>query len=66
MTSNKKSTLLQNRWISPKRFEEELEIKVSTQNKLRMSGKLPYSKFGKFVRYDRNKIDQMLENAEVL
>lgn len=60
------STSLQPRWISPKRFEEEFEIKVSTQNKLRMAGKLPYSKFGKFIRYDRKKIDKLFEDAEVV
>lgn len=52
-------------WLSPLELEEEFGIKVSTQNKLRMAKKIPYSKFGKFVKYSRSKINQMLKDAEV-
>ena len=53
------------RWISPLEFEEEFFIKISTQNKMRMAGTLPYSKLGKSVFYDRLKIDELLENARM-
>lgn len=53
-------------WFSPKQLEERYGIKVSTQNKLRQEKKLPYSKFGKFIRYNCKKIDKLLEDAEVV
>ncbi len=53
-------------WLSPKDLEAEYDIKISTQNKMRMAKKLPYSKIGKFVRYSRTKINQMFEDAEVV
>ncbi len=52
-------------WLSPKELEEEFGIKISTQNKMRMAKIIPYSKLGKFVRYSRTKINQMLKDAEV-
>ena len=52
-------------WLSPLELEEEFGIKRSTQNKMRMKKIIPYSKLGKFVRYSRIKINQMLEDAEV-
>ena len=54
-----------NDWISPDQLEEEFDVKKSTQAKMRMAGTLPYSKLGKFVRYNRAKINQMLEDSEV-
>ena len=56
---------VEKRWISVNGFEEEFEVSASTQNKMRMSGKLPYSKLGKKVFYDRIKIDKMFEDAKV-
>ncbi len=52
-------------WLSPTDLEQEFEISISTQNKMRMKNAIPYSKVGKFVRYSRVKINQWLENAEV-
>ena len=52
-------------WLSPIDLEKEFGIKVSTQNKMRIAKKIPYSKFGKFVKYSRTKINKMLQNAEV-
>ncbi len=55
-----------NEWLSPDDFEKEFSIKKSTQAKLRMNGKIPYSKIGsKIVRYSRTKINQWLSDAEV-
>jgi len=53
-------------WLSPLELENEFGIKRSTQNKMRMKKILPYSKIGKFVRYSRARINQMLEDAEVV
>lgn len=52
-------------WLSPSDLEEEFGVKISTQNKMRIANKIPYSKFGKFVKYSRTKIHQMLLDAEV-
>ncbi len=52
-------------WLTPLDLQEVSGIKISTQNKMRMAGTLPYSKVGKFVRYSRTKINQMFEDAEV-
>jgi len=53
------------RWLSPDDFEEEFGMSKSTQSKKRSCGKLPYSKFGGFVRYDRFKIDKLLEEHDI-
>jgi len=52
-------------WLSPQELEEEFGIKPSTQAKMRASGTLVYSKLGKFVRYNRKKIIDILESSEV-
>ena len=59
-------TAMVKEWLSPQDLEAEFGIKISTQNKMRMAKKLPYSKIGKFVRYSRTKINQMFEDAEVV
>lgn len=53
------------RWLSPKNLEQEFEITISTQAKLRMGKKIPFSKIGKFIRYDRILINKWLENHNV-
>ena len=57
--------MLKKEWLSTIDLEEEFGIKISTQNKMRMAKKLPYSKFGKRVFYSRVKINTMLEDCEV-
>ena len=53
------------RWLSPSDLESEFGIKISSQNKMRMAKTIPYSKFGKHVKYDRLLIDAMLEDAQI-
>jgi len=61
MEENKK------RWLTPQEFEDEFAICVETQKKMRSARSIPYSKIGrKFIRYDRYKIDQWLEEHEVV
>jgi predicted DNA-binding transcriptional regulator AlpA len=55
----------QKRWLSPEELESEFGISMSTQAKMRMSGKIPFSKIGGFVRYDRRKIDKWFEKHEI-
>lgn len=55
------------RWLTPDELFEEYRISTSTQAKLRMKNKIPFSKIGaKFIRYDRNAIDKWLENHIVV
>ena len=59
--------MLKKEWLSPLDLEREYGLKVSLQAKLRMDRKIPHSKInGKTIRYSRTKIEQWLENAEVL
>lgn len=53
-------------WLTPLDLERELDLKVSLQAKLRMRKAIPFSKVGKTIRYSRTKINEWLEDAEVL
>jgi hypothetical protein len=52
---------IQVKWINPKVFAEEFGMAITTQAKLRMQRKIPYTKIGGFIYYNRNDIDQWLE-----
>ena len=54
------------RWFTPKGLEDNYEIKISTQAKMRMKRKIPFSKIGKFIRYDKYEIDKWFENNKVV
>lgn len=55
------------RWLNPSQLFEEYGISESTQAKYRMMKKIPFSKVGgKFIKYDRQKIDNWLEAHEVV
>lgn len=59
---------MEKRWLNPDDLFQEFGISKSTQAKMRMhrSGSgLPYTKFGKFIRYDRMLIDKWLEEHNV-
>lgn len=56
------------RWLSPRDLEEEFGISQSSQSKMRMSSNsstLPFSKIGKYIKYDRIEIDKWFENHRV-
>ena len=60
--------ILQKRWFDPSEFEKEYGFSKSTQSKMRMSSNastLPFSKIGKFIRYDRILIDKWLEDHQI-
>ncbi|MFW9627661.1 MAG: helix-turn-helix domain-containing protein [Sulfurospirillum sp.] len=50
------------RWINPKEFREEFGISENVQSTLRKEKRIPFSKIGGFVFYDRTIIDKWLEN----
>lgn len=59
---------LSKRWLSPLELEIEYGFKKSSQAKMRMtknSTKIPFSKIGKYIRYDRVAIDNWLEEHQV-
>jgi len=53
------------RWLTPDDFEQEFGMSKETQAKKRSAGDLPYSKIGRFIFYDRNKLDILLEKNNV-
>lgn len=54
------------RWLSPKDFENIFKIKQSTQAKMRMNKTIPFSKIGKFIRYDIFEINKWFEKHKVI
>jgi len=65
---SKHNDLTQKRWLSPSELQEEYGFSKSTQAKMRMahsSSTLPFSKVGKFIRYDRYLIDAWLEEHQM-
>ena len=60
--------ILQKRWLTPEDLKQEYGFSKSTQAKMRMasnSSTLPFSKIGKYIRYDRHAIDRWLEEHQV-
>ena len=56
------------RWLSPDDLANEYGFSKSTQAKMRMasnSSTIPFSKIGKFIRYDRVAIDTWLINHKI-
>jgi len=51
----------QKRWLNPKNLADEYGFGESNQAKLRMERKIPFSKIGRYIRYDRIEIDKWLE-----
>ena len=54
------------RWLTPKELLEEFAFSIDNQAKMRMDKKIPYSKIGKYIRYDREEINKWLEDHAVV
>jgi hypothetical protein len=60
------------RWLTPDdvakpTHEGGFDIPKQTQAKMRMNGKIPYSKLSsKYIRYDRLELDKWLESHAVV
>lgn len=68
MTNTGKVINTQKRWLNPLELEQEYGFSRSTQAKMRMASSnssIPFSKIGKYVRYDRYAIDKWLEEHQV-
>ena len=57
--------VLQKRWLNPTELEEEFGFSKSNQAKYRMDRKIPFSKLGKYIRYDRIEIKRWLEDNKM-
>lgn len=53
------------RWMKPIDLEHELGFSIENQAQMRSKKKIPYSKVGGYVRYDRFKIDKWLEDNDM-
>jgi DNA-binding Xre family transcriptional regulator len=62
------NTKLAKRWLNPSELAEEYGFSKSTQAKMRMatsSSEIPFSKIGKYIRYDRILINAWLEAHKI-
>jgi len=62
------NNLERKRWLNPSELQEEFGFSKSSQAKMRMasnSSTIPFSKIGKYVRYDRIAIDEWLEDHQI-
>ena len=49
-------------WLTPQELLEEYKFALSTQAKYRMERKIPFSKIGRYIRYNRDTINQWLQD----
>ena len=62
------TTFIRKRWLSPSELEAEYGFSRSVQSKMRMqssNSNLPFSKIGKFIKYDCEAIDEWIQNHQV-
>jgi hypothetical protein len=57
--------IIKKEWLSPCDVEVLYGIKKPTQAKYRMGKKIPFSKVGKFIRYNKEAINQWLNSHSV-
>ncbi len=48
-------------WLDADELHDEYGFSKSTQAKYRMDRKIPFSKIGRYIRYDRKEIDKWLK-----
>jgi len=53
-------------WMNPDKLHQDYFISKSTQAKLRMKKRIPYSKIGSMVFYSRSEINEWLKNHKVV
>ena len=52
-------------WLNPKQLVEYVSISLKTQERLRSERKIPYSKVGRQIRYNKIEIDEWLLEHKV-
>jgi len=66
LKTNSKTKHDKSDWLDPKKLEEEFGISENTQSRYRSDKKIPYSKIGGFIFYNRAKINEWIEAHEVV
>lgn len=70
MKFSKKSSEVENNhqreWLTPENLEEEFGIKKNTQTHWRKEKKIPYSKLGGFIFYNRRNLYEWLESHTIV
>ncbi len=56
----------QKQWLTPQELLSEFSISIKIQDRLRSEKKIPYSKVGRQVRYNRDHINQWFEDHAVV
>jgi len=56
----------QKEWLSPTELATQFGFPASTQANLRMLGRIPYHKRGRYIRYKRSEIDAWLTQGKVV
>jgi hypothetical protein len=59
-------SVIQKRWLTPEDFFLEFDFSISRQAYLRMKRLIPYSKIGRYIRYDRIEIDKWFSDHKVV
>ncbi len=65
MATKTEKTRTPKKWLTPDELFEEFSFSRSTQAKYRMARKIPFSKIGKYIRYNRSEIDKWLSDNSV-
>lgn len=53
------------KWLTPNDVAEEFGFSKSRQARLRMERKIPFSKIGSYIRYNRETINKWLTDARI-
>ena len=56
----------QKEWLSPTELATQFGFPASTQANLRMMGRIPYHKRGRYIRYKRTDINTWLTEGRVV
>jgi excisionase family DNA binding protein len=56
----------QKQWLNAEELAEEFGISVPSQNRYRAERKIPFSKVGRFIRYNRDDISTWLKKHTIV
>ena len=52
-------------WMTPEELEKELGITISAQTRMRAERKIPFYKIGKFIKYNKQEINEWILSHKV-
>jgi hypothetical protein len=52
-------------YLNPKELKKVYNFSIDNQAKLRMDRKIPFSKIGRYIRYNRKDIENWIENNKI-